>query len=1071
MKLLATLSLLLIATQAAVGENTYSIFLPKYVRPMTPFAFDVEIIKSKNPVQLTAFLGSANYFVEGMAVIHNGSIERIVMETLPADYDGDTDFTFAIYGDDAVTGESLFENRTDGVIFQRKFVSIFIQTDKAIYQPEHTIKFRGVVTTPDLTPPGLTPLMHSRYHHDSVPTVTYKLTDPMNNVILMESDVTLTNGVAGSEFKLGRYATLGNWRITYKVYGYEESITVSVEEYKLPKFKVEIKTDQRFLHPGSTKLTGVVEALFTFGQPVRGSGRIEFTIDSWEPNIILEKFAKFDGTASFSVNVSDIVNILKWDTGYYSSPLKITAFVNDKNTGDEFNATTTVELHEKRLKVEAIAKPNYMKPGLPYVAYLKVTEQDGTLLSDEDRGKLDMVVSVMYTYRWQWDPFGGVRPTDGSRDLKKMSVPIKVGKDGIALFKITADTSNFRWVIFKVKSLSSPNKHEYWTRWGAGPFKSPSNTFIQITTSDTTLTVGEKARLTIYTTEEADSYRFTFLSRGKLLNQELYTSAEYVKETDSSKFNYMFDVTNDMSPNVYVIVSFIRDDDEIVADSVRITVQATFENKVTITTNTDKTDAGMPVSITVNAAAGSFVGLRAIDQSVLLLKSGNDITKDKISQDLDKYGVSSGSNGWGGRWWGGADVREVFADSGILVLTDALVYVSEPELSDYHGCDMTEDGSIYCAMLITEEDLAASTNSAPKKRSFFPETWIWTEDKIGENGSATFTYNTPDTITTWELSSFAVSDEKGLGVTDETSKITVFRNFFISLNLPPTMIKGETLNMKTTLFNYFDDELTVTLTLEENEWYDLVIPGDDPIAAGPIRTVTIPSKDSVTVVFPITFKKVGTARISVSATSPIAGDAVERTMVVKPEGIQKIESHSSIIDKETDDGVTESVTFNVNIPEDAVEGSARVKFSVSGNILGSALSNLGKLLQMPSGCGEQTMVGFAPDVYISLYLKKVGELEGKIKQKSESHIREGYTNELRYQRDDGSFSAFGSKDRYGSTWLTAFVAKCFIAAKELNSDLIEESKVNRAINFILKQQNKDGTFKEPGKVIHKDMQV
>nr|XP_039257927.1 CD109 antigen-like [Styela clava] len=806
MKLLSTLSLLLIATQAAVGENTYSIFLPKYVRPMTPFAFDVEIIKSKNPVQLTAFLGSANYFVEGMAVIHNGSIERIVMETLPADYDGDTDFTFEIYGDDAVTGEKLFENKTDGVIFQRKFVSIFIQTDKAIYQPKHTIKFRGVVTTPDLTPPGLTPLMHSRYHHDSVPTVTYKLTDPMNNVILMESDVTLTNGVAGSEFKLGRYATLGDWRITYKVYGYEESITVSVEEYKLPKFKVEIKTDQRFLYPGSTKLTGEVKALFTFGQPVRGSGRIEFTIDSWEPNIILEKFAKFDGTASFSVNVSDIVNILKWDTGYYSSPLKITAFVNDKNTGDEFNATTTVELHEKRLKVEAIAKPNYMKPGLPYVAYLKVTEQDGTLLSDEDRGKLDMVVSVMYTYRWQWDPFGGVRPTDGSQDLKKMSVPIKVGKDGIALFKITADTSNFRWVIFKVKSLSSPNKHEYWTKWGAGPFKSPSNTFIQITTSDTTLTVGGKARLTIYTTEEADSYRFTFLARGKLLKQELYTSAEYVKETDSSKFNYMFDVTNDMSPNVYVIVSFIRDDDEIVADSVRITVQATFENKVTITTNTDKTDAGMPVSITVNAAAGSFVGLRAIDQSVSLLKSGNDITKYKISRDLDKYGVSSGPIGWDSIWRGGADVREVFADSGILVLTDALVYVSEPEYSQPLMLAMAEcDRAPGSAILVT-----ASASSVT--RSFFLNLGYgqivrWNGNL--ENGSATFTYNTPDTITTWELSSFAVSDEKGLGVTDETSKITVFRNFFISLNLPPTMIRGERLNMKTTLFNYFDDELTI----------------------------------------------------------------------------------------------------------------------------------------------------------------------------------------------------------------------------------------------------------------------
>lgn len=52
--------------------------------------------------------------------------------------------------------------------------------------------------------------------------------------------------------------------------------------------------------------------------------------------------------------------------------------------------------------------------------------------------------------------------------------------------------------------------------------------------------------------------------------------------------------------------------------------------QVIMTTSTEKTDAGMPVSITVSADPGSFVGLRAIDQSVLLLKSGNDITRDKV---------------------------------------------------------------------------------------------------------------------------------------------------------------------------------------------------------------------------------------------------------------------------------------------------------------------------------------------------------------------------------------------------------------------------------------------------------
>ena len=38
-----------------------------------------------------------------------------------------------------------------------------------------------------------------------------------------------------------------------------------------------------------------------------------------------------------------------------------------------------------------------------------------------------------------------------------------------------------------------------------------------------------------------------------------------------------------------------------------------------------------------------------------------------------------------------------------------------------------------------------------------------------DDGSATLTYDTPDTITTWELSSFAISDTKGLGVTGKNS--------------------------------------------------------------------------------------------------------------------------------------------------------------------------------------------------------------------------------------------------------------------------------------------------------------
>lgn len=40
-----------------------------------------------------------------------------------------------------------------------------------------------------------------------------------------------------------------------------------------------------------------------------------------------------------------------------------------------------------------------------------------------------------------------------------------------------------------------------------------------------------------------------------------------------------------------------------------------------------------------------------------------------------------------------------------------------------------------------------------------------------------------------------------------------------------------------------------------------------------------------------------------------------------------------------------------------------------------------------------------------------------------SFYDEGYQNELRYQRTDGSFSAFGNSDSYGNMWYVIFIVK------------------------------------------------
>ena len=63
--------------------------------------------------------------------------------------------------------------------------------------------------------------------------------------------------------------------------------------------------------------------------------------------------------------------------------------------------------------------------------------------------------------------------------------------------------------------------------------------------------------------------------------------------------------------------------------------------------------------------------------------------------------------------------------------------------------------------------------------------------------------------------------------------------------------------------------------------------------------------------------------------------------------------------------------------------------------MGSTASNLGALLREPTGCGEQNMVSFAPDVFVTLYLQKADRLDQKTKEKAYEHFLQGFQNQLK----------------------------------------------------------------------------
>ncbi len=67
----------------------------------------------------------------------------------------------------------------------------------------------------------------------------------------------------------------------------------------------------------------------------------------------------------------------------------------------------------------------------------------------------------------------------------------------------------------------------------------------------------------------------------------------------------------------------------------------------------------------------------------------------------------------------------------------------------------------------------------------------------------------PDTITTWYASGFAVSDKTGLGVS-QPAEIRGFKEVFLSMNLPYSVIRGEIVTLPIVIFNYMPDCLHVS---------------------------------------------------------------------------------------------------------------------------------------------------------------------------------------------------------------------------------------------------------------------
>ena len=57
--------------------------------------------------------------------------------------------------------------------------------------------------------------------------------------------------------------------------------------------------------------------------------------------------------------------------------------------------------------------------------------------------------------------------------------------------------------------------------------------------------------------------------------------------------------------------------------------------------------------------------------------------------------------------------------------------------------------------------------------------------------------------------------------------------------------------------------------------------------------------------------------------------------------------------------------------------------------MGPALGGLDQLLKLPTGCGEQNMLKFAPNIYVLEYLTNTEQLTSSVRDKAVDFLRTG----------------------------------------------------------------------------------